>query len=114
MEADAESEEDENNETATGNNEQTTDNVTNNEEESSKKTPVDKMWAEMDNDNDLEIGNLIDDGDDNKEHNAELEKASPVNAEVSHTPQMNKSPRGRGYSRGRGGGGGPRARRSRR
>ncbi|KAL2743403.1 zinc finger protein on ecdysone puffs-like [Vespula maculifrons] len=106
LEADAESEEDENNETS-GNNEQTTENVTNEQE---KKTPVEKMWADIDNDNDLEIGNLIDDGDE-KEH-AELEKTTPVSVEVTHTPQMNKSPRGRGYSRGRGGG--PRARRSRR
>lgn len=106
LEADAESEEEENNEAAE-NNEQTAENTTNEQE---KKTPAEKMWADIDNDNDVEIGNLIDDGDE-KEH-TEHEKP-PVNVEVPHTPQMNKSPRGRGYARGRGGGG-PRARRSRR
>lgn len=105
LEADAESEEEETNE-AGGKNEQTTENASNEQE---KKTPAEKMWADIDNDNDVEIGNLIDDGDE-KEH-IEHEKP-PVNVEVPHTPQMNKSPRGRGYNRGRSGG--PRARRSRR
>ncbi|XP_043497260.1 zinc finger protein on ecdysone puffs [Polistes fuscatus] len=110
LEADAESEEDENNE-AGGNNEKTSENISNEQE---KKPSGEKMWLDVDNDNDhLELGNLIDEGDE-KEH-TELEKiTAPVTVEVTpHTPQMNKSPRGRGYSRGRGGGG-PRARRSRR
>ncbi|KOX69368.1 hypothetical protein WN51_05531 [Melipona quadrifasciata] len=102
LEADIESEEEEIHEVENSN-EQSPQNAVNTSE---KKTPVDKMWADFDNDNEAEIGNLIDDGDE-KEH-------------VNHEKSMEKSdrdqnsqikPRGRGFTRGRGS---PRARRGRR
>ncbi|XP_076248142.1 protein on ecdysone puffs [Calliopsis andreniformis] len=63
LEADAESEEEENH-GAENTSEQISQSTPNAQD---KKTPVDKMWADIDNDNDAEIGNLIDDGDE-KEH----------------------------------------------
>ncbi|RLU15207.1 hypothetical protein DMN91_012201, partial [Ooceraea biroi] len=73
-----------------------------------KKLPVEEAWADIDNDDDIEMSNLIDDADE-KEH-ADHEK-SMQKVDRNPGPQV-KSPRGgRAYSRGRGG---PRARRSRR
>ncbi|XP_011703945.1 PREDICTED: zinc finger protein on ecdysone puffs isoform X2 [Wasmannia auropunctata] len=68
------------------------------------KMAVDDVWTDMDNDNDVEMGNLIDEADEK-----EPEKSTPK-IERNRSPQV-KSPRGRGFTRGRGG---PRARRSRR
>lgn len=101
LEADAESEEEEVHEAE--NNEQSSENVINTQE---KKTPVDKMWADIDNDNEAEIGNLIDDGDE-KEH---IDHEKSVQKLDRESPQI-KSTRGRGFTRGRGT---PRARRARR
>lgn len=101
LEADAESEEEEVHEAE--NNEQSSENVINTQE---KKTPVDKMWADIDNDNEAEIGNLIDDGDE-KEH---VDHEKSVQKLDRENPQI-KSTRGRGFTRGRGT---PRARRARR
>ncbi|KMQ93989.1 zinc finger protein [Lasius niger] len=104
LEADAaESEEEENREAEEDVKEVSAGNTPNVQE---KKTPVDEMWADIDNDNDVEMGNLVDDVDE-KEH-AEHEK-SLQKIDRNHSPQI--KPRGRGYARGRGG---PRARRSRR
>lgn len=68
---------------------------------------VDKTWADIDNDNEAEIGNLIDDGDE-KEHVEPEKTVQKVDRDQS--PQI-KPTRGRGFSRGRGS---PRARRARR
>mgnify|MGYP004591540681 CR=1 FL=1 len=65
------------------------------------------MWADFDNDNEAEIGNLIDDGDE-KEH-ADHEK-SMQKLDRDQNSQIKPS-RGRGFTRGRGS---PRARRGRR
>lgn len=101
LEADAaESEEEENREAEENAKETTAGNVTNTQE---VKPSVDEMWTDIDNDNDTEMGNLIDEADE-KEH---VEKPK---VERNHSPQV-KPPRGRGFTRGRGG---PRARRSRR
>lgn len=105
LEADAaESEEEENREAEEDMKETVVENATNTQD---VKPSVDEVWADMDNDNDVEMGNLIDEADE-KEH-AESEKSVPK-IERNHSPQM-KQPRGRGFVRGRGG---PRARRSRR
>jgi hypothetical protein len=105
LEADvAESEEEENREAEEEEEhakETTTGNATNAQD---PKTSVDEIWTDMDNDNDVEMGNLIDETDE-KEH---VEEKSVQKAERNHSPQVK---RGRGYGRGRGG---PRARRSRR
>jgi hypothetical protein len=105
LEADAaESEEEENRETETDVKEMVVCNPTINVQD--KKLPVEEAWADIDNDNDIEMSNLIDDADE-KEH-ADHEK-SMQKLDRNQSPQ--KSPRGRGFVRGRGG---PRARRSRR
>ncbi|XP_076171007.1 protein on ecdysone puffs isoform X2 [Ptiloglossa arizonensis] len=104
LEADAESEEEEHHETENIS-EQTAQNTSNTQE---KKTPVDKMWADIDNDNDAEIGNLIDDGDEKEP--VEHEKIVPKLEREQQGPQI-KPTRGRGFARGRGS---PRARRARR
>lgn len=102
MEADAaESEEEENREAEEDAKESTVGNATNTQD---AKTPIDEAWADMDNDNDVEMGNLIDETDE-KEH-VEQEKPMP---KIERNPQVKS--RGRGFARGRGG---PRARRSRR
>lgn len=102
LEADAaESEEEENREAEENAKETTTGNATNTQD----KPSVDEMWVDIDNDNDNEMGNLIDESDE-KEH---VEHEKPK-IERNHSPQV-KPPRGRGFVRGRGG---PRARRSRR
>ncbi|XP_011168417.2 zinc finger protein on ecdysone puffs isoform X2 [Solenopsis invicta] len=107
LEADvAESEEEENREAEEEEEnakETTTGNATNAQD---AKESVDEIWTDMDNDNDVEMGNLIDETDE-KEHE---EEKSTQKTERNHSPQV-KQPRGRGYGRGRGG---PRARRSRR
>ncbi|XP_076675727.1 protein on ecdysone puffs isoform X3 [Andrena cerasifolii] len=105
LEADAESEEEENHETE-NTSEQASQNTSNTQE---KKTPVDKVWADIDNDNDAEIGNLIDDGDE-KEHTDHEKPAPKVDQPRDQSPQV-KPTRGRGFARGRGS---PRARRARR
>ncbi|XP_018392387.1 PREDICTED: zinc finger protein on ecdysone puffs isoform X1 [Cyphomyrmex costatus] len=106
LEADAaESEEDENRETEEDTKETNVENATNTQD--TTKPSVDEVWADMDNDNDVEMGNLIDEADE-KEH-VEPEK-SVTKVERNHSPQI-KQPRGRGFVRGRGG---PRAKRSRR
>ncbi|XP_031826369.1 protein on ecdysone puffs isoform X2 [Nomia melanderi] len=108
LEADAESEEEEHRE-GDSNSQQTTQNDSSTQDK--KTTPVDKAWADIDNDNDAEIGNLIDDGDE-KEHINEPEKTRDApKIERDQTPQI-KPTRGRGgFARGRGS---PRARRARR
>ncbi|KAG5348141.1 PEP protein, partial [Acromyrmex charruanus] len=104
LEADAaESEEEENREAEEDTKETAVEDATNIQD---VKPSVDEVWADMDNDNDVEMGNLIDEADE-KEH-VEPEKSVPK-IERNHSPQM--KPRGRGFVRGRGG---PRARRSRR
>lgn len=109
LEADAaESEEEENREAEADTKEQ--EPVVNNADNAAtqdKKLPVEEAWADIDNDNDIEMSNLIDDADE-KEH-ADHEK-SMQKMDRNQSPQV-KSPRGRGFARGRGG---PRARRSRR
>lgn len=105
LEADAaESEEEENREAEEDVKETTAVNTTNAQD---VKASIDEMWTDIDNDNDAEMGNLIDEADE-KEH-TEHEKPMPK-IERNHSPQV-KQPRGRGFVRGRGG---PRARRSRR
>ncbi|XP_012233540.1 zinc finger protein on ecdysone puffs [Linepithema humile] len=106
LEADAaESEEDDNREVEEEAKETTTGNAN---AQDSKKTAVDEAWADITNDVDVEMGNLIDDADE-KEH-ADHEK--PVQkVERNHSPQVKPASRGRGYARIRGG---PRARRARR
>lgn len=105
MEADAaESEEEENREAEVDMKEAVMNNAANAQD---KKLPVEEAWADIDNDNDIEMSNLIDDADE-KEH-ADHEK-SMQKVERNQSSQV-KSPRGRGFARGRGG---PRARRSRR
>lgn len=102
LEADAaESEEEENREAEEKMKEINAENPANVQE---KKTPVDEMWADIDNDNDVEMGNLVDDADEkgHMDHEKSIQK-------INHSPQV--KPRGRGYVRGRAG---PRARRSRR
>lgn len=103
MEADAESEEDENREAEGDAAKETPQNTSNGQD---KKTPVDEIWTDADNDNDIEMGNLIDDTDE-KEH-TDHDKTMPKVDRNHSTP---KPSRGRGFVRGRGG---PRARRSRR
>lgn len=105
MEADAaESEEEENREAEEDAKETTAGNATNPQD---VKTPIDEVWTDGDNDNDVEMGNLIDEADE-KEH---VEEKSPPKVERNHNNPQVKLPRGRGFARGRGG---PRARRSRR
>lgn len=67
------------------------------------------MWADIDNDNDAEIGNLIDDGDE-KEHVDHEKPTQKLDQNRDQNPQI-KPARGRGFARGRGS---PRARRARR
>ncbi|XP_032676926.1 zinc finger protein on ecdysone puffs [Odontomachus brunneus] len=102
LEADAESEDDEVNREAEPDVNETTQNTSNGQE---KKAPIDEMWADADNDNDAEMGNLIDETDE-KDH---TDQKSVQKIERNLNPV--KMSRGRGYIRGRGG---PRARRSRR
>lgn len=102
LEADAESEEDETREA--GEDAKEAQNTASNGQD--KKTLVDEIWTDADNDNDVEMGNLIDDADE-KEH-VDHDK-SPQKMDRNHTSP--KPSRGRGFVRGRGG---PRARRSRR
>lgn len=103
LEADAaESEEEENREAEQNVKESSAENTANIQE---KKTPVEEMWADIDNDNDVEMGNLVDDADE-KEHDHE----KPVQ-KMDQNHSLPVKPRGRGYVRGRAG---PRARRSRR
>ncbi|KAL0100834.1 hypothetical protein PUN28_019310 [Cardiocondyla obscurior] len=102
LEADAAESEEEENREAEENAKETIAGNTNNTQD--VKTAIDEMWTDTDNDNDTEMGNLVDDTDEK-----EPEK-SPPKVERNHSPQV-KSPRGRGFARGRGG---PRARRSRR
>lgn len=104
LEADAaESEEEENREAEESMKEINAENPANVQE---KKTPVDEMWADIDNDNDVEMGNLVDDADEkgHVDHDKSIQKI-----DRNHSPQI--KPRGRGFVRGRAG---PRARRSRR
>lgn len=106
LEADAaESEEEENREVEEDANETIAGNATNVQD---VKAPVDEIWTDIDNDNDVEMGNLIDETDEKEEH-VEQEKSTPK-IERNHSSQT-KPRGGRGYARGRGG---PRARRSRR
>jgi hypothetical protein len=108
LEADAAESEDDDNREAEENAKETT--TGNSNVQDSKKT-VDSMevWADINNDTDVEMGNLIDDIDE-KEH-ADNEK-SMQKVDRNHSPQMKPSSRGRGgYTRVRGG---PRARRARR
>ncbi|XP_068982374.1 zinc finger protein on ecdysone puffs isoform X1 [Bombus flavifrons] len=103
LEADAESEEEETRE-AEKSGKQPSQNTVNTPE---KKTPVDKIWADIDNDNEAEIGNLIDNEDEKEQvdHEKSIQKLDrDLNPQVKLT-------RGRGFSRGRGT---PRARRARR
>lgn len=102
LEADAESEEDENREAA-----EETKEIQNTSNGQDKKALVDEIWTDADNDNDVEMGNLLDDADE-KEH-VDHEKSQQ---KVDRSHPSPKPPRGRGFGRGRGGG--PRARRSRR
>lgn len=85
-----------------------------NQQVDEEKSSADKMWADMDNDVDIEIGNLLED-DTSEERNSatdspkitpklEQQKATAAVKPVTHTP------RGRGGYRSRGN----RARRSRR
>ncbi|XP_050447534.1 zinc finger protein on ecdysone puffs isoform X2 [Cataglyphis hispanica] len=108
LEADAaESEEEENREAGENVKEVTAENTANMQE---KKTPVDEMWADIDNDNDVEMGNLVDDADEKEHaHDPHDHEKSIQKIDRNHSPQIKS--RGRGYARGRGG---PRARRSRR
>lgn len=100
LEADAaESEEEENREAEENAKETTAGNTTNTQD---AKPSVDEMWTDIDNDNDNEMGNLIDEADEKEVEKPKIER--------NHSPQV-KQPRGRGFVRGRGG---PRARRSRR
>lgn len=107
LEADAaESEDDDNREAEEDAKETMTGNANAQE---SKKTSVDEAWADINNDTDVEPGNLIDDVDE-KEH-TDHEKSIPK-VDRNHSPQAKPSSRGRaGYTRIRGG---PRARRARR
>jgi len=107
LEADAaESEDDDNREAEENAKETTTGNAN---AQDSKKTSVDEAWTDINNDMDVEMGNLIDDVDE-KEH-ADNEK-SMQKVDRNHSPQVKPSSRGRGgYARVRGG---PRARRARR
>lgn len=109
MEADAaESEEEENREAEEDAKETTAGSATNPQD---VKTPIDEVWTDGDNDNDVEMGNLIDEADEKDVEDVKhVEEKSPPKVERNHNPQV-KLPRGRGFSRGRGG---PRARRSRR
>ncbi|EFN78513.1 zinc finger protein on ecdysone puffs isoform X2 [Harpegnathos saltator] len=102
LEADAESEEDEMNREPETEMKDTTQNASNGQE---KKTPIDEMWTDADND-DAEMGNLIDETDE-KDH-MDQEKSMQKIERNFNPPKMS---RGRGFVRGRGG---PRARRSRR
>ncbi|XP_029667461.1 zinc finger protein on ecdysone puffs [Formica exsecta] len=108
LEADAaESEEEENREAEEKVKEIIAENTANVQE---KKTPVDEMWADIDNDNDVEMGNLVDDADEKEHaHDPHDHEKSIQKIDRNHSPQIKS--RGRGYARGRGG---PRARRSRR
>lgn len=114
MEADAESEEDEvNREPEPEVKELATQNVTNGQE---TKTSIDEVWTDADNENDVEMGNLIDETDekDHTEHttdNIEHTDHEKTMQKVERNITPPKMPRGRGFIRGRGG---PRARRSRR
>lgn len=110
MEADAESEEDDVNREAESEvkKEIMSPNVSNGQE---KKMPIDEMWTDADNDdNDPEMGNLIDETEekDNADHEKHTQQKVERNLNQSSPPKM---ARGRGFARGRGG---PRARRSRR
>ncbi|XP_076764468.1 protein on ecdysone puffs isoform X2 [Xylocopa sonorina] len=111
LEADAESEEEEAPRDVENTSEQPSPNVTSTSTPE-KKTPVDKMWADIDNDNEAEIGNLIDDGEEKEQHAVDHEKPMTPKLERDPSPQI-KPMRGRGgFTRGRGGS--PRARRARR
>lgn len=106
LEADAESEEDEVNREVEPEANETAQNTSNGQE---IKTSIDEMWTDADNDNDAEMGNLIDETDekDHTDHEKSMQK-------IECNPNPPKIPAGRGgrgYVRGRGG---PRARRSRR
>ncbi|XP_015429920.1 PREDICTED: zinc finger protein on ecdysone puffs isoform X2 [Dufourea novaeangliae] len=106
LEADADSEEEERRE---GANNSQQDTLNDSSTQDKKTTPVDKAWADIDNDNDAEIGNLIDDAEEKEQH-IEPEKPTPK-VERDQSPQV-KPARGRGaFARGRGN---PRARRARR
>lgn len=108
LEADAaESEEEENREAEENAKETTTTATGNTTNTQDVKTSVDEMWTDIDNDNDTEMGNLIDETEEKEP--VEHEKPMPK-IERNHSPQV-KLTRGRGFARGRGG---PRARRSRR
>ncbi|XP_071555506.1 uncharacterized protein Pep isoform X1 [Temnothorax nylanderi] len=115
LEADAaESEEEENREAeenAKENAKETTANTQGNATNTKDvKTPVDEMWTDIDNDNDTEMGNLVDEAEE-KEPVEPVEPEKPLpKIERNRSPQVKQS-RGRGFVRGRGG---PRARRSRR
>lgn len=106
LEADAESEEEETRE-AEKSGKQTSQNTQNTVNTPEKKTPVDKIWADIDNDNEAEIGNLID-NEDEKEQVDHEKSTQKLDRDLN--PQV-KLTRGRGFSRGRGT---PRARRARR
>lgn len=107
LEADAaESEEEENREAEENAKETTAGNATNAQD---VKTSVDEMWTDIDNDNDTEIGNLIDDTDEKEHMEVSPEKSTPkIERTHNQTKALGKN---RGFARGRGG---PRARRSRR
>jgi len=107
LEADAaESEEEENREAEEDAKETTVENANTQD----IKASIDEVWTDMDNDNDIEMGNLIDEADE-KEHTEQKEPEKPMpKVERNLSPQVKVS-RGRGFVRGRGG---PRARRSRR
>ncbi|XP_015598226.1 zinc finger protein on ecdysone puffs isoform X2 [Cephus cinctus] len=110
LEADAESEEDESNRL---NPEQSQAEVQDAEINQEKNTPAEKMWADIDNDNEGEIGNLLDETGEEKDQQPEQEAeqtVAPPKVERNITPPQSKPQRGRGYPRGRGG----RGRRSRR
>ncbi|XP_011870267.1 PREDICTED: zinc finger protein on ecdysone puffs [Vollenhovia emeryi] len=108
LEADAaESEEEENREAEENAKETTAGNTANTQD---VKQSVDEMWTDTENDNDTEMGNLIDEAEE-KEHTEQEKSASAApKVERNRNPQV-KQARGRGFARGRGG---PRARRSRR
>lgn len=110
LEADAESEEDDvNREAEPEAKKETTSNASNGQE---KKMPIDEMWTDADNDdNDAEMGNLIDEADEKDNMEPEKPTQGPQKVERNLNQSAPKMARGRGFVRGRGG---PRARRSRR
>lgn len=105
LEADAESEEEEaHREPESEAVNEATPNAANGQEKT-----IDEMWTDADNDNDVEMGNLIDETDE-KDH-TEPEKNTMQKVERNLNPPKMSPRGGRGFIRGRGG---PRARRSRR